>query len=87
MSPSVVKSIPGANATRLWSLSAARINVSNPTIPNWSITIPDGIFVTVPANMEYLFNVYKHGISVFVSINAECLFNVSINAECLLQHL
>ena len=32
--PRVVRSIPGANATRLWSFSAARMNVNKPTMPN-----------------------------------------------------
>ena len=32
--PSVVKSIPGAKATRLGSISAVRINVNRPTMPN-----------------------------------------------------
>jgi len=47
--PSEVKSTPGANATRLASVSAARININKPIIPNWSETIPLGMFVTVPA--------------------------------------
>ncbi len=32
--PKVVRSMPGANATKLGSVSAARINVNSPTIPN-----------------------------------------------------
>ena len=47
-SPKVVRSMPGASATRLGSVSAARMNVSKPTIPNWSVTMPPGIFDTVP---------------------------------------
>ena len=46
--PNVVRSIPGARATRLGSFSAALINVNRPTIPNWSLTIPLGMFETVP---------------------------------------
>ena len=46
--PNVVRSIPGAKATRLGSVSAALINVNKPTIPNWSATIPGGMLVTRP---------------------------------------
>ena len=49
LSPNVVRSMPGANARRLESVSAARINVKSPTIPNWSFTIPCGMLDTVPA--------------------------------------
>lgn len=49
LSPRVVRSIPGARATRFGSFSAARMNVSSPTMPNWSITMPCGMFDTVPA--------------------------------------
>ena len=35
--------LPSANDTRLGSVSAPRINVNNPIIPNWSCTIPGGI--------------------------------------------
>lgn len=49
--PSVVRSIPGANAMRLWSFSlAALMKVNRPAIPNWSVTIPDGILDTMPVN-------------------------------------
>jgi hypothetical protein len=34
------------------SVSAARINVSKPIIPNWSVTIPPGMFVTRPTDVE-----------------------------------
>lgn len=30
------------------SVSAARMNVSSPIMPNWSVTIPEGMFVTRP---------------------------------------
>ena len=47
--PNVVRSIPGARAMRLWSFSlAARRNVRSPAIPNWSVTIPEGILDTIP---------------------------------------
>ena len=35
--------LPRARATRLGSLSAPRIKVSRPIIPNWSCTIPGGM--------------------------------------------
>ena len=50
--PNVVRSIPGARATRLGSFSAALINVNRPTIPNWSLTIPLGMFETVPEKIN-----------------------------------
>lgn len=46
--PSVVRSLPNAKCTIPRSVSAARINVNRPIIPNWSVTIPDGMFVTRP---------------------------------------
>lgn len=48
-SPSAVKSCPNAKDTRLGSVSAARINVKSPTMPNWSFTILPGMFVTLPS--------------------------------------
>lgn len=55
--PSVVRSIPGASATKLGSFSAALIKVNSPTIPNWSVTIPGGIFDTVPV-LKVDLNIY-----------------------------
>lgn len=55
--PSVVRSIPGASATKLGSFSAALIKVNSPTIPNWSVTIPGGIFDTVPV-LKIDLNIY-----------------------------
>lgn len=49
LSPSVVRSLPRARCTIPGSVSAARINVSRPIMPNWSVTIPEGMFVTRPA--------------------------------------
>lgn len=49
LSPSVVRSLPRARWTIPGSVSAARINVSRPIMPNWSVTIPEGMFVTRPA--------------------------------------
>lgn len=47
-----MRSIPGANAMRLWSFSlAALMKVNRPAIPNWSVTIPDGILDTMPVYM------------------------------------
>ena len=46
--PSVVRSIPGAKATILESCSAALMKDNRPTIPNWSMTIPFGMFDIVP---------------------------------------
>lgn len=48
LSPSVVRSLPKARWTIPGSVSAARMNVSSPIIPNWSVTIPKGMFVTLP---------------------------------------
>ena len=45
-----MRSMPGARATRFGSVSAARMNVNRPTIPNWSPTIPAGMFEMVPKN-------------------------------------
>ena len=47
--PRVVRSAPRARLTRLGSVSAARMKVRSPIIPNWSTTILAGIFVTSPA--------------------------------------
>lgn len=52
LSPSVVRSLPSARCTIPGSVSAARINVRRPTMPNWSVTIPEGMFVTRPAAEE-----------------------------------
>lgn len=49
LSPSVVRSLPRARWTIPGSVSAARINVNRPIMPNWSVTIPEGMFVTRPA--------------------------------------
>lgn len=49
LSPSVVRSLPSARWTIPGSVSAARINVNRPIMPNWSVTIPEGMFVTRPA--------------------------------------
>lgn len=49
LSPSVVRSLPRARWTMPGSVSAARMNVSSPIMPNWSVTIPEGMFVTRPA--------------------------------------
>lgn len=46
--PNAVRSCPIANETRFGSLSAALMNVSNPIIPNWLLTIVGGMFVTRP---------------------------------------
>ena len=48
-----MRSMPGARATRFGSVSAARMNVNRPTIPNWSPTIPDGMFEMVPRGEEW----------------------------------
>jgi len=47
-SPRAVRSCPSASETRFGSVSAARINVSSPTMPNWSFTILAGMCVTFP---------------------------------------
>ncbi|TNN46660.1 hypothetical protein EYF80_043129 [Liparis tanakae] len=47
--PSVVRSEPSARCTMPGSVSAARMNVSRPIIPNWSVTMPMGMLVTRPA--------------------------------------
>lgn len=44
-----MRSLPNARWTIPGSVSAARINVRRPIIPNWSVTIPEGMFVTRPA--------------------------------------
>ncbi len=46
--PSVVRSEPSARWTMPGSVSAARMNVSKPIIPNWSVTMPTGMLVTRP---------------------------------------
>lgn len=46
--PSVVRSEPSARWTMPGSVSAARMNVNKPIIPNWSVTIPTGMLVTRP---------------------------------------
>lgn len=51
LSPSVVRSLPSAKCTMPGSVSAARIKVSKPIIPNWSVTIPPGMFVTRPTDV------------------------------------
>ena len=56
LSPSVVRSMPGARATRLMSVSAARMNVRRPTIPNWSTTIPAGMLEIVPTTPAHSLN-------------------------------
>lgn len=40
--------LPKANVTKFGSVSAARMNVNNPIIPNWSKTMCLGILVMVP---------------------------------------
>ena len=40
--------LPRASVTRFGSVSAARMNVNNPIMPNWSVTMPTGIFVITP---------------------------------------
>ena len=50
--PNVVRSIPGANATKFGSFSAALMKVNKPTIPNWSATIPAGMFDTIPGTRQ-----------------------------------
>jgi hypothetical protein len=50
--PRVVRSAPRARETRFGSVSAARINVKSPIIPNWSVTIEGGMFVTSPEKKE-----------------------------------
>lgn len=52
LSPSVVRSLPNARWTIPGSVSAARMKASSPIIPNWSVTIPEGMFVTLPVK-EY----------------------------------
>ena len=52
--PSEVRSAPSAKDTRCWSVSAARINVSSPIIPNWSVTIEGGMLVTVPSGNVWI---------------------------------
>ena len=52
MRPSVVRSVPSARDTRFGSVSAARMNVSRPIIPNWSVTIVAGMFVTIPDKLK-----------------------------------
>lgn len=47
--PSVVRSLPSAKCTMPGSVSAARMNVNRPIMPNWSVTMPGGMFVTRPA--------------------------------------
>lgn len=46
--PRVIKSQPKATDMSCGSASAALMNVKRPTIPNWSVTIPGGMFVTRP---------------------------------------
>lgn len=53
LSPSVVRSLPSARWTIPGSVSAARINVSRPIMPNWSVTIPEGMFVTRPTAAQH----------------------------------
>ena len=52
--PSVVKSVPSARDTKFGSVSAARMKVSSPIIPNWSVTIVAGMFVTIPEDKNVL---------------------------------
>ena len=40
--------LPSASVTRFGSVSAALINVNSPIIPNWSVTIPFGMFEIIP---------------------------------------
>lgn len=53
LSPRVVRSAPRARLTKLGSVSAARIKVRSPIIPNWSTTMLGGIFVTNPATINH----------------------------------
>ena len=47
--PNVVRSMPGARGVNDWSISFDdRMNASRPTMPNWSTTMPGGMFVTRP---------------------------------------
>lgn len=50
--PSVVRSEPSARWTIPGSVSAARINVNKPIIPNWSVTMPTGMLVTRPVDVS-----------------------------------
>ena len=50
--PNVVRSLPSANCTRLESVSAALMNVNNPTMPNGSVTMPAGMLVILPEGRE-----------------------------------
>lgn len=43
-----MRSVPRDSVTRLGSVSAARMNVSRPTMPNWLFTMVAGMFVTLP---------------------------------------
>ena len=53
----MVRSMPGASGVNAWSDSLDdRIKASRPTIPNWSITIPGGMFVTKPAEKSIWVN-------------------------------
>ena len=52
MRPSVVKSIPGTRAIRLWSVDAVRMSVTRPAMPNWSAIMLGGMFDTVPKSIE-----------------------------------
>lgn len=40
--------LPSASVTRFGSVSAALMNVNSPIIPNWSVTMPFGIFEIIP---------------------------------------
>lgn len=49
LSPRLVSSKPGPNANRLGSdWGGGWMNANRPTIPNWSATIPCGMFVMRP---------------------------------------
>ena len=39
LSPNVVKSAPNAKDTKFGSVSAARMKVKRPIMPNWSVTM------------------------------------------------
>ena len=54
LSPSVVKSAPNAKETRFGSVSAARMKVNRPIMPNWSVTMDVGMLVTKPDGLVWI---------------------------------
>lgn len=66
--PSVVRSEPRARWTMPGSVSAARMNVRRPIIPNWSVTMPTGILVTRPGTQK------QQRITDYLKISSACFF-------------